>query len=416
MFEICNDKTYFLAETTAKNKTIEITLVKDSHGSLLNEHEIKLDLCRAVLELQRGGYIVTKVRALDYDIENVVDVFHLPEFEEARENPMPDIVSGVITSNFDSGASFHLPCKVNKKTREVFAVEVPAQPCDDDSFNNATVKVDGVDHSLLNLNDIVSEYDNDDYDGVLDALYHVQAKNDYWENDGESLTDLIHKYRWYILKDALMQRGRDAVTDFIGTDISSSEFSRVLDETEMVMPDETFEKFWEMSISPKNEASQNNTAKRRDYISWDEYFMGIAMLSAMRSKDPNSQVGACIVRDNKILSLGYNGMPIGCDDDIMPWGREGNELETKYMYVCHSELNAILNAGKDLHGSTMYVTLFPCNECAKAIIQSGIKRIVYLDDKYRDANNNVAARHMFKITGVETKKYEPSARNVTLNL
>ena len=155
-----------------------------------------------------------------------------------------------------------------------------------------------------------------------------------------------------------------------------------------------------MSISPKNEASQNNTAKRRDYISWDEYFMGIAMLSAMRSKDPNSQVGACIVRDNKILSLGYNGMPIGCDDDIMPWGREGNELETKYMYVCHSELNAILNAGKDLHGSTMYVTLFPCNECAKAIIQSGIKRIVYLDDKYRDANNNVAARHMFKIAGV----------------
>lgn len=125
-----------------------------------------------------------------------------------------------------------------------------------------------------------------------------------------------------------------------------------------------------MSISPKNEASQNNTAKRRDYISWDEYFMGIAMLSAMRSKDPNSQVGACIVRDNKILSLGYNGMPIGCDDDIMPWGREGNEL----------------------------------------------KRIVYLDDKYRDANNNVAARHMFKIAGVETKKYEPSARNVTLNL
>ena len=248
MFEICNDKTYFLAETTAKNKTIEITLVKDSHGNLLNEHEIKLDLCRAVLELQRGGYIVTKVRALDYDIENVVDVFHLPEFEEARENPMPDIVSGVISSNFDSGASFYLPCKVNKKTREVFDVEVPAQPCDDDSFNNATVKVDGVDRRLLNLTDIVSEYDSDDYDGVLDALYHVQAKNDYWENDGESLTELIHKYRWYILKDALMQRGRDAVTDFIGTDISSSEFSRVLDETEMVMPDETFEKFWEKYI------------------------------------------------------------------------------------------------------------------------------------------------------------------------
>ena len=116
------------------------------------------------------------------------------------------------------------------------------------AIGNRTVDVDGVDRRLLNLNTIVSEYDSDDYDGVLDALYHVQAKNDYWENDGESLTELIHKYRWYILKDALMQRGRDAVTDFIGTDISSSEFSRVLDETEMVMPDETFEKFWEKYI------------------------------------------------------------------------------------------------------------------------------------------------------------------------
>lgn len=123
--------------------------------------------------------------------------------------------------------------------------------------------------------------------------------------------------------------------------------------------------------------------KRKDYISWDEYFMGVAELSAMRSKDPNSQVGACIVRDNKILSLGYNGMPIGCGDDIMPWGREGENLNTKYMYVCHSELNAILNAGKDLHGSTMYVTLYPCNECAKAIIQSGIKKVIFLDNKYK---------------------------------
>ena len=134
--------------------------------------------------------------------------------------------------------------------------------------------------------------------------------------------------------------------------------------------------------------------KRQDYISWDEYFMGIALLSAMRSKDNNSQVGACIVSpENKILSLGYNGMPIGCNDDDMPWEREGSDLDTKYMYVCHSELNAILNSpNHDLRGSRMYVTLFPCNECAKAIIQSGIKELIYLSDKYHDTHASIASR------------------------
>ena len=119
--------------------------------------------------------------------------------------------------------------------------------------------------------------------------------------------------------------------------------------------------------------------KRTDYINWDEYFMGIALLTAMRSKDPNSQVGACIVSpENKILSLGYNGMPIGCNDDEMPWEREGAPLDTKYMYVCHAELNAILNsAHNNLKGARVYVTLFPCNECTKAIIQSGIAEVVY---------------------------------------
>ena len=119
--------------------------------------------------------------------------------------------------------------------------------------------------------------------------------------------------------------------------------------------------------------------KRTDYINWDEYFMGIALLTAMRSKDPNSQVGACIVSsENKILSLGYNGMPIGCSDDEMPWEREGAPLDTKYMYVCHAELNAILNsAHNNLKGARVYVTLFPCNECTKAIIQSGIAEVVY---------------------------------------
>ena len=118
--------------------------------------------------------------------------------------------------------------------------------------------------------------------------------------------------------------------------------------------------------------------KREDYISWDEYFMGVAMLSGMRSKDPNTQVGACIVsEDNKILSMGYNGLPKGCSDDDFPWVREGAPLENKYFYTTHSELNAILNyRGGSLEGAKMYVSLFPCNECAKAIIQAGIKTIV----------------------------------------
>ncbi len=161
-----------------------------------------------------------------------------------------------------------------------------------------------------------------------------------------------------------------------------------------------------------------NNQKRQDYISWDEYFMGIALLSAQRSKDNNSQVGACIVSpENKILSLGYNGMPIGCNDDDMPWGREGDELETKYMYVCHAELNAILNsAHHDLSDSRVYVTLFPCNECAKAIIQSGIKEVVYLSDKYHDSPSSIASRRLFDTAGVKYRVYNPSHRVLTIHL
>ncbi len=159
--------------------------------------------------------------------------------------------------------------------------------------------------------------------------------------------------------------------------------------------------------------------KRTDYISWDEYFMGIALLSAQRSKDSNTQVGACIVNsENKILSLGYNGMPIGCDDDNMPWEREAESpIDTKYMYVCHAELNAILNRSSgSLSGAKLYVTLFPCNECAKAIIQSGIREIVYMSDKYSGADNNVAAKRMFDIVGVKYRKYEPTDRKIELTL
>ena len=155
--------------------------------------------------------------------------------------------------------------------------------------------------------------------------------------------------------------------------------------------------------------------KREDYINWDEYFMGIAMLAARRSKDPNTQVGACIVSpDNIIISTGYNGMPKGCSDDEFPWDREGEE--TKYPFVVHAELNAILNAnGRDLRGSRLYVALFPCNECAKAIIQSGVAEVVYLSDKYAGTPMNVASKRMLDAAGVKYTKLTTSISSITLD-
>ena len=158
--------------------------------------------------------------------------------------------------------------------------------------------------------------------------------------------------------------------------------------------------------------------KRKDYISWDEYFMGVAMLTGMRSKDPNTQVGAFIVSaDHKILSMGYNGLPTGCSDDEFPWGREGDPLENKYLFTTHSELNAILNyRGGSLEGSTIYVSLFPCNECAKAIIQAGIKRIVYDSDKYDGTPSVIASKRMLTAAGVKLQKYVHTNREVTIVL
>ena len=158
--------------------------------------------------------------------------------------------------------------------------------------------------------------------------------------------------------------------------------------------------------------------KRTDYLSWDEYFMGVAMLSGMRSKDPNTQVGCCIVsQDNKILSMGYNGLPMGCSDDEFPWARDGEPLVTKYLYVTHSELNAILNyRGGSLEGAKLYVSLFPCNECAKAIIQAGIRRLVYDSDKYNGTPSTIASRKMLSAAGVDIQKYEHTGRIVTIQL
>lgn len=155
--------------------------------------------------------------------------------------------------------------------------------------------------------------------------------------------------------------------------------------------------------------------KRSDYISWDDYFMAVAILAAMRSKDPGTQVGACIVSpSNIILSTGYNGFPMGCSDDEFPWDREGEE--TKYPYVVHAELNAILNAnGKSLRGARIFVDLFPCNECAKAIIQSGISEIVYLRDKYADTPAVQASKRMLLSAGVKLTRHIPSVDKLEID-
>jgi dCMP deaminase len=159
--------------------------------------------------------------------------------------------------------------------------------------------------------------------------------------------------------------------------------------------------------------------ERKDYLSWDEYFMSIAVLSAMRSKDPNTQVGCCIVsKDNRILSCGYNGAPNGFNDDKFPWKRDGNPLNTKYMYVVHSELNAILNYrgnSKDLEGAKIYVYLFPCNECAKAIIQAGIKEVIYISDKYDGTDGNIASKRLLNECGVKYTKFKPK-NNLNINI
>ena len=158
--------------------------------------------------------------------------------------------------------------------------------------------------------------------------------------------------------------------------------------------------------------------KRTDYITWDEYFMGVAKLSGMRSKDPSTQVGACIVsQDNKILSMGYNGFPIGCSDDEFPWDKKGEEEDTKYPYVTHSELNAILNySGGSLRGARIYTTLFPCNECTKAIIQAGITEVIYYSDKYADTDSTIAAKRMLDMVGITYRQYQKEGKELVLDL
>ncbi len=156
--------------------------------------------------------------------------------------------------------------------------------------------------------------------------------------------------------------------------------------------------------------------KRTDYLSWDEYFMAVAILSGMRSKDPNTQVGACVANaQNKIVGVGYNGFPWGCSDDELPWDREGDYLDTKYPFVCHAELNAVLNSiSADLTGSRIYVALFPCNECTKVIIQSGIREIIYLSDIYRDTDSVKASKVMLERANIPYRQFITGRKSILL--
>ncbi|MBD3258973.1 cytidine deaminase [candidate division GN15 bacterium] len=169
----------------------------------------------------------------------------------------------------------------------------------------------------------------------------------------------------------------------------------------------------------KSKKGTSGDTKRTSYISWEEYFMAVAQLSAQRSKDPNTQVGACIVNRNKrIIGIGYNGFPAGCSDDELPWSRDGLFLDTKYPYVCHAEMNAITNATNrpDLNGATLYVSLFPCNECAKLIVQVGITEVVFLQDKYHDEEVFIASRRIFDMAGVKYRALEPQNKHINLLL
>ena len=186
------------------------------------------------------------------------------------------------------------------------------------------------------------------------------------------------------------------------------------------------------TLTNGHDSANQSVRKRQEYLEWADYFMGVARLSAQRSKDPNTQVGACIVApDNKIVGIGYNGMPTGksdvnvwihyyivsgCDDDLLPWAREGPELDTKYAYICHAEMNAIMNKNSaDLKNCTIYVDLFPCNECAKLIIQAGIKKVVFMIDKYREQAKFQASRKLLQMAGVEIIQLKPKVKEIKIS-
>lgn len=235
MFKIHDDKVYFVAETPNINKVIEIFLPKDDRGTIMDSHEIRVDLCRAVIHMEKKGVRVLKVRNIEDTNKASIDIWHMPEYQEAAESPVSDVVNACIESCFDSGAMFNLPCKANRKTHEVFAVECCASPDDDDSFSYAEVKINGKDYPINFIDDILLENNVDD---ALDEFYRIQQTGEYWQPDGnKTLDDAIHECRWAILKDAIQKRGHEAVADFVGTDISSDTYDRLYGSAFFKVPD-----------------------------------------------------------------------------------------------------------------------------------------------------------------------------------
>ncbi|KRY51242.1 Deoxycytidylate deaminase, partial [Trichinella britovi] len=157
--------------------------------------------------------------------------------------------------------------------------------------------------------------------------------------------------------------------------------------------------------------------KREDYISWTDYFMGVALLSSKRSKDPIMQEGACIVNsDNHIIGVGYNGMPAGCSDDRMPWADQANSiLETKHPYICHAALNAVVNKiSNSAKGCCLYTTHLPCSHCAGLLIQSGVKSVYFLKNSL-DTISTAATERLFKESGVHYEQYKTQTNKIVIN-
>lgn len=229
----------------------------------------------------------------------------------------------------------------------------------------------------------------------------------------KSETDKV-SYEKFISDERREMMSEDKNKQNLSKCIEMADFKFENNETIADLKRKVLEVLRNLGIEKKEEGS---FLGRNDYIPWDEYFMGVAILSGKRSKDPSTQVGACIVdEDKKIVGTGYNGAPRGIEDEDFPWSREGDFMETKYAYVCHAELNAILNSTKEnLKGCTMYIALSPCNECAKAIVQSGIKKVVYLSDKYKDVPAFMAGKKILRMSGVELEKLEPRTKEIKLN-
>ncbi|KAL7541572.1 hypothetical protein ACHAXR_011913 [Thalassiosira sp. AJA248-18] len=249
--------------------------------------------------------------------------------------------------------------------------------------------------------------------GIKELIY---AKDDDVDSDSSRASRILFEVSG--VKMTMMKPSVTSIKINFGTGSSSSSKSIESNKREQQNEDEMEKYLGLMQREASMDPFKFKVKKRTNYLSWDEYFMGVAFLSAQRSKDPNTQVGACIVDANKcIIGIGYNGFPRGCSDAVLPWARSGPcDLHKKYPYVVHAEVNAILNkCSASVRGATIYVALFPCNECSKVIIQSGIREVVYLNDFYHDTDACKASRIMFKMAGVKLRQYQPEHQEIMIN-